>query len=760
MLNTQMEENMKKLKNVGILFILITSLMFMISQYVYAEKKTTIKLVKYSDDFKNWVSLSNEEKEKIIQPKFYDSLNTSVEANNPIYDASIIGASVSPSFNLMNVIKNNLAIRDQLSTSACWAFSGLSSLETNLALYNYNNNLEEKVYDYSEKHANYATSRIFKDGKENLFGFNRVPSSGGQWYLIENYLTNGQGAIQESDMPFDSNTDTIDISEIENKTVSSQVYDTEYFDDYNELEGEERTDAMNKVKEHIQNYGSVFATIHGDVGTVNGECYDFDTGAKYCNDPITHTIDHAVSLIGWDDNYDKEQFLGEDKPKENGAWIARNSWGEVLDNGIMYISYEDCNVAGTLYGISKASDKKNYDKLYQYDELYPGVQIELDANNTFLWNVFDRDVNNEEYLTEISLMTPETYNCKVFVNPDGEEVQIEDLQAVKLKAGESEKIDIGYHTLEFETPVKLTGEKFSVVVEITGTRDYLDVVLEGKIDGFDAFDVAKTETNKCFIGLDGDLSNCRWVDLGTLHSENPTLNDGDSTIKAFTVYNVESSGEDDNPQDDPDLQDPQTPEEQPKKPEVKAENSNFDKAKCELKNIQRYTYTDSSSKNFTLIDTEITGITRNTENNDEYEYSYYLSTNKNMDNITDWVKISEAQTLNNKLVFKINSKDIKNYDEISKNTGLYIYIREKAVKGESESILVTKAMDFETGSTNIDTFVDNVKVQNNENPSKTPNNNQNNNGGNSGNSQNGGGVNNDKTGGQTGTQNGGNQRKR
>ena len=36
---------------------------------------------------------------------------------------------------------------------------------------------------------------------------------------------------------------------------------------------------------------------------------------------------HMVTLVGWDDNYSKDNFLSGLKPSSNGAWKARNSWG-------------------------------------------------------------------------------------------------------------------------------------------------------------------------------------------------------------------------------------------------------------------------------------------------------------------------------------------------------------------------------------------------------------------------------------------------
>ena len=54
---------MKKIKHIVIAFVFISACIFIVNQYVYAEKnKTSIHLVKFSDEFKNWVELSNEEK--------------------------------------------------------------------------------------------------------------------------------------------------------------------------------------------------------------------------------------------------------------------------------------------------------------------------------------------------------------------------------------------------------------------------------------------------------------------------------------------------------------------------------------------------------------------------------------------------------------------------------------------------------------------------------------------------------------------------
>lgn len=50
--------------------------------------------------------------------------------------------------------------------------------------------------------------------------------------------------------------------------------------------------------------------------------YNPETNAWYGEEGI---IDHAVLLVGWDDNYPKENFLEGNRPEQDGAWLIRNS---------------------------------------------------------------------------------------------------------------------------------------------------------------------------------------------------------------------------------------------------------------------------------------------------------------------------------------------------------------------------------------------------------------------------------------------------
>ena len=105
----------------------------------------------------------------------------------------------------------------------------------------------------------------------------------------------------------------------------------------------------NKIKEYIMNYGSIELSImntDNQWNKYNGGIYHKDMGN------ISPNTAHAVSIIGWDDNYSRNNFVYE-KPQNDGAWLVLNSWGDNWGNkGTAWISYEDYfGVKGTLISL-------------------------------------------------------------------------------------------------------------------------------------------------------------------------------------------------------------------------------------------------------------------------------------------------------------------------------------------------------------------------------------------------------------------------
>lgn len=90
------------------------------------------------------------------------------------------------------------------------------------------------------------------------------------------------------------------------------------------------------VKKYIKKYGAVLLVPAGGVQMDNYK------GGMYRSKSVgTNGEPHAVVIIGWDDNYSKDNFVYE-KPENDGAWLILNSWGtDWANNGIGWISYED-----------------------------------------------------------------------------------------------------------------------------------------------------------------------------------------------------------------------------------------------------------------------------------------------------------------------------------------------------------------------------------------------------------------------------------
>ncbi|MDO5861177.1 C1 family peptidase, partial [Methanobrevibacter sp.] len=87
------------------------------------------------------------------------------------------------------------------------------------------------------------------------------------------------------------------------------------------------------VKKAILNYGAVSVAY----ASSNAEPYfNEKTSAHYVNKSLSPN--HAVAIVGWDDNYKADNFLI--TPPGDGAWIVKNSWASDWgDNGYFYISY-------------------------------------------------------------------------------------------------------------------------------------------------------------------------------------------------------------------------------------------------------------------------------------------------------------------------------------------------------------------------------------------------------------------------------------
>ena len=549
-------------------------------------------------EFEDWTKLSTEEKQQTMMPQtnipvvpdeYFEE-----EANEiPSILNSLIGsykletnenalknvenkigtmASAGPdsnaaTFNLANRLK--MRVEHQGSTTECWAFSLLKSMETNVAL----RSGVTELPDFSERHMDYATSKTFTDGI-NPNAFEREVGSGGLPVAGLAYLVNGQGAVLEEDMPFEDNEKKISLSEIDKevdtvvteyvnlpalykyytKDARGNTTKVTYHNGYGSTYKDEEVKIIrDEIKKHIVQYGAIASLTAGNQTKYYNNANISRAYAYNCNDSSMKR-DHGITIVGWDDNYSKDNFAEGAKPSTNGAYIVLNSYGtQNFDQGYLYISYEDVLIENELHGITSTT-KKDYDIAYQSD-FYGGI-FTIGTNDTdtgYYANTYERDASKVEILTDVGVTVADYVNLEIYVNPIDGTLDFGKL----IKVAESENtLAPGYSRIEIE-PIELQGSEFAVVVKQKSLNDVFHFSVEAPYKGT-AY-ACVTSDNNSYYSTDGE----DWINIKNMKTvENPNgdgdikvsgidVEESDVCIKAFTTLEKEVPPPTENPEDNP-----------------------------------------------------------------------------------------------------------------------------------------------------------------------------------------------------------------
>ena len=472
---------LKVLKLLALVAIIIVAF----SSKIYAEESYNgvLPRVKTEDE---GVRLTDYDVSQFILSQTTDS----VKNNSSLKDITKKGADGLKSFPTGAVpasyqITNFGGIKNQKSTETCWSFSTIKAFETTLAnKYGDTSRIQASDYtDYSEMFNEYVTSYTFTDGT-NSVGYYRELDGGGFADVAYGAMTNGTAPVYDTDFPFTASTSSKKPLSSINIPSKKVITGYEYFPsiyksfssgavtykdaDGNTLNATQVATIRNMIKTHIMTYGSC-------TGYICSYPQYFDTGVERTGESFFNNEDestnHAISIIGWDDNYSKDNFNSSRKPSSNGAWIAANSWGTTFHtDGIFYISYEDMTLENEITGVLEVSDV-DYTNIYQTDFYTQNFVLTASLNGTsasslFLANAFTRTAATSEEVSSVGIRAVENCSGNIYINPNDDDVTLGSATLV----GSFSNVSAGYHRIPV-TKTTLTGSKFVVIVEYFPNSD-------------------------------------------------------------------------------------------------------------------------------------------------------------------------------------------------------------------------------------------------------------------------------------------------
>lgn len=367
----------------------------------------------------------------------------------------------------------------QGSLGICWAFAATNSMESYL-LKNGISNINNPI-KFSVRQLDYAS--VDKDNLTEgfnpyyIFGRSYI-GSGAKFNTAFILMSSGISPVT-TDKFADSITDTSKKSIGEAINLDNVEYVIDSYVNYGVVgdytSTEERESWIKEIKEHLFNYGAVAVAVKGSSVYSAGSCIHVNADRTNflvnqngeCNE--TDKIRHAMTIIGYDDNYTYEYCRLSSSTTNDltncdnivsgkGAFILKNSWGDAYP--YPYLAYTS-NVEG-IYGVTGVS-LKNWDN--NYDTTKTNVSSYAYKLSTV---TYYKSKKFSEKLKKISFYSNSSSDTdyQIHISANG----VEDYTQI----GTVTTNKIGLNSFYIDKDILLESDKFSI--KITSADGYVDKI--------------------------------------------------------------------------------------------------------------------------------------------------------------------------------------------------------------------------------------------------------------------------------------------